>query len=172
MIIIIINIIIERDYSKKIFHLFFDFLLPLNKLTHMLKIQQYKHKTHSFRTFSCFGPHIWNHSHKTLDTVQPGHPLKPNWKPSTSHSIFTPTNIINTQYPVSATVIVSVYVYMCVCVCVCVRTHMCACMCTHLHIQSSVIDVWVQCSLGVFVFPYIITLCQLFWYECALHIYI
>ena len=25
-------------------------------ITHMLKIQQYKHKTHGFRTFSCFGP--------------------------------------------------------------------------------------------------------------------
>ena len=28
--------------------------------TRMLKIQQYKRKTHGFRTFSCFGPHIWN----------------------------------------------------------------------------------------------------------------
>ena len=26
--------------------------------TRMLKIQQYKRKTHGFRTFSCFGPHI------------------------------------------------------------------------------------------------------------------
>ena len=28
--------------------------------TCMLEIQQYKRKTHGFRTFSCFGPHIWN----------------------------------------------------------------------------------------------------------------
>ena len=28
--------------------------------TCMLEIQQYKCKTHGFRTFSCFGPHIWN----------------------------------------------------------------------------------------------------------------
>ena len=28
--------------------------------TRMLKIQQYKRKTHGFRNFSCFGPHIWN----------------------------------------------------------------------------------------------------------------
>ena len=28
--------------------------------TCMLKIQQYKCKTHGFCTFSCFGPHIWN----------------------------------------------------------------------------------------------------------------
>ena len=26
----------------------------------MLKIQQYKRKSHGFRAFSCFGPHIWN----------------------------------------------------------------------------------------------------------------
>ena len=28
--------------------------------THMLTIEQYKRKTHDFRTFSRFGPHIWN----------------------------------------------------------------------------------------------------------------
>ena len=28
--------------------------------TRMLEIQQCKRKTHGFRTFSCFGPHIWN----------------------------------------------------------------------------------------------------------------
>ena len=28
--------------------------------TRILKIQQYKRKTHGFRTFSCFGPHIRN----------------------------------------------------------------------------------------------------------------
>ena len=28
--------------------------------TRIPKIQQYKRKTHGFRTFSCFGPHIWN----------------------------------------------------------------------------------------------------------------
>ena len=28
--------------------------------TRMLEIQQYRHKTRGFHTFSCFGPHIWN----------------------------------------------------------------------------------------------------------------
>ena len=28
--------------------------------TRMLEIQQYKRKTYGFRTFSCFGPYIWN----------------------------------------------------------------------------------------------------------------
>ena len=37
------------------------------------------------------------HSHRTLDTAQPCHLLKPNWKPSSSHSISTPTSI-NTQF--------------------------------------------------------------------------
>ena len=34
--------------------------------THMLKIQQYKRKTQSFRIFSCFRPHIWNSLPKDL----------------------------------------------------------------------------------------------------------
>ena len=37
------------------------------------------------------------HSHKTLDTAQPCHLLKPNWKPSSSHSISILTNI-STQF--------------------------------------------------------------------------
>ena len=36
------------------------------------------------------------HSHKTWDTAQPCHLLKPNWKPSSSHSISAPA-FINTQ---------------------------------------------------------------------------
>ena len=46
--------------------------------TRMLKIKQYKRKTHGFRTFSCFGPYFGIHSHKTLDTAQPFRLLKPN----------------------------------------------------------------------------------------------
>ena len=42
--------------------------------TCMLKIQQYKRKSHGFRTFSWFGIH----SHKTLDTAHPCHLLKLN----------------------------------------------------------------------------------------------
>ena len=36
-------------------------------------------------------------SHKTLDAAQPRHLLKPNWKPSSSHTVFDPTNI-STQF--------------------------------------------------------------------------
>ena len=55
------------------------------------------------RTFSCFGPHIRNSFPQ--DTAPPCHLLKPNWKPSSSHSISTP--IKNTTL-------------FCACVCVCV----------------------------------------------------
>ena len=59
-----------------------------------------------FKTFHSFGIH----SHKTLDTAQPCHLLKPNLKPSSSHSISILTNI-STQFLLQS---------MCVCVCVCV----------------------------------------------------
>ena len=62
--------------------------------TRMLEIHQYKRKTHGFRTFSCFGSHIWNSlTQDLIDTAQPCHLLKPNWKPSSSHSISILTNI-------------------------------------------------------------------------------
>ena len=86
--------------------------------THMPKIQQYKHKTHGFHTFSCFGPHTWN-SHMTLDTAQPCHLLKPNWKPSSSYSILPQiTSIPSLRYSLC----------VCVCVCVCVCAYVRACM--------------------------------------------
>ena len=46
--------------------------------TRMLEIQQYKRKTRGFRTFSFSDPTFGIHSHKTLDTAQPCHLLKPN----------------------------------------------------------------------------------------------
>ena len=39
--------------------------------TRMLKIQRYKRKTRSFRTFSCFGPHIWNSLPQDLRLLNP-----------------------------------------------------------------------------------------------------
>ena len=50
------------------------------------------------------------HSHKTLDTAQPCHLLKPNRIPSSSHSISILTNI-STQFQLQS---------VCVCVSVCV----------------------------------------------------
>ena len=49
------------------------------------------------------------HCHRIVDTAQPCHLLKPNRKPSSSHSISSPT-IINTHFLL---------------LCVCVRAHVC-----------------------------------------------
>ena len=46
--------------------------------TRVLEIQQYKRKTHGFRTSLALDPTFGIHSHKTLDTAQPCHLLKPN----------------------------------------------------------------------------------------------
>ena len=46
--------------------------------TRMLKIQQYKRKTQAFALFLALDPTFGIHSHKTLDTAQPCHLLKPN----------------------------------------------------------------------------------------------
>ena len=48
-------------YLPELLHAYTPSLtLRFSSDTRMLKIQQYKHKTHGFRAFSCFGPHIWN----------------------------------------------------------------------------------------------------------------
>ena len=49
-------------YLSELLHVYTLHLVQLRSSsdTRMLEIQQYKRKTHGFRTFSCFGPHIWN----------------------------------------------------------------------------------------------------------------
>ena len=68
-------------------------------------------------------------SHKTVDTAQPCRLLKPNWKPSSCHSISTPTNI-NTQFLLQSSLCVCVTGHVCVCVCVC--DCVCVCVCFHM----------------------------------------
>ena len=58
------------------------------------------------------------HYHETLDTAQPCRLLKPNWRPSSSHSISAPTNI-STQFLLQS---------LCVCVRACVRACIRACV--------------------------------------------
>ena len=49
--------------------------------TRMLEIQQYKRNSWLPHFLLLWTPQFGIHSHKTLDTVQPCHLLKPNWKP-------------------------------------------------------------------------------------------
>ena len=65
--------------------------------TRRLEIQPHKRKTHNFNTFSCLGPHLLLlgiYYHKILNTAQPCHLLKTNWKPSSFHSISIQYNFI------------------------------------------------------------------------------
>ena len=48
-------------YLSELLHVYTPFrTLRSSSDTRMLEIQKYKRKTHGFRTFFCFGPHIWN----------------------------------------------------------------------------------------------------------------
>ena len=48
-------------YLSELLHVYIlSHTLRSSSDAHMLEIQQYKHKTRGFHTFSCFGPHIWN----------------------------------------------------------------------------------------------------------------
>ena len=48
-------------YLSELLHVYTpSYPLRSSSDTHMLKIQQYKCKSHRFLAFSCFGPHIWN----------------------------------------------------------------------------------------------------------------
>ena len=87
------------------------------------------------------------HSHKTLDTAQPCYLLKPNWKPSFSHSISILTNI-STQFQLQS-------VYVCVRVCVRARARVCVCVCVCVCLCVFVVR--------FFVVVFYNTLCKLFW---------
>ena len=62
-------------YLSEMLHVFIPSrTLRSSSDTRTLKIQHYRRKTHGFRTFSCFGPHIWN----SLPQARSYHLLKPN----------------------------------------------------------------------------------------------
>ena len=70
-------------------------------------------KLMAFAPSLALDPTFGIHSPRTLDTAQPFHLLKPNWKPSSSHSIFIPTNI-STQFLLQSLCIMCVaHVFVC-----------------------------------------------------------
>ena len=85
--------------------------------TRMLKIQQYKRKTHGFRAFSCFGSHIWNSLPQVLRHCSTLLPFKAKLK-SFLFSVFPPQLISIPSFCYS----------QCVCVCACVRACVRACV--------------------------------------------
>ena len=87
--------------------------------TRMLEIQQYKRKTHGFRTFSCFGPHIWTSLPQDLRHCSTLSSFKAKLKTFLFSQYFHPN--ISTQF-----LLVSV------CVCVCARARVCVYVCVYV----------------------------------------
>ena len=77
--------------------------------TRMLEIQQYKRKTHGFRTFSCFGPHIRNSLAQDLRHCSTLSSFKAKLKTFLFSQHFHPN--ISTQFLLQS---------LCLCACVCV----------------------------------------------------
>ena len=75
--------------------------------TRMLEIQQYKRQTRGFRTFTCFGPHIWNSLPQDLRHCSTLSSFKAKLKTFLFFQYFHPN--ISTQFLLQS---------LCVCVCV------------------------------------------------------
>ena len=94
------------------------------------------------------------HSLKSLDSAQPCHLLKSNWKPSSSHSTSAPADI-STQFSWMS-LCVCVCVCVCVSVCECVRVCMHACVCLHVCMDQCHVCVNGLNILCLFLFLYFI----------------
>ena len=87
--------------------------------TRMLKIHKYKRKTHGFRIFSCFGPHLLNSLPQDLRHWSTLSSFKAKLKTFLFLQYFRPN--INTQFLPR--------VCVCVCVCVCDQpVYVCVCV--------------------------------------------
>ena len=84
----------------------------------MLKIQQYKRKTHGFRTFTYFGRYVWNSLQQDIRQCSTLPPFKT--KLSCFHSTSVPVDFrSNFSYQ---------KLYLCVCVNANVCAHVCVCV--------------------------------------------
>ena len=64
--------LMKKNYLSELLHAYTpSCTLRSSSDTRMLEIQQYKRKTHGFRTFSCFGPDIWNSLPQDLRLLNP-----------------------------------------------------------------------------------------------------
>ena len=108
--------------------------------TRMLKIQQYKHKIHGFRTFSCFGPHIWN-------SLPQDFRVRHCSTLSSFNCSQTENLPLLTVFPPQQIPIPSFCYSHCVCVCVCVCVRVCVCVCVFIYICKLF---WLNCALCVY----------------------
>ena len=84
-------------YLSELLHVYTPFrTLRSSSDTRMLEIQKYKRKTHGFRTFFCFGPHIWNSLPQDLRHCSTLSPFKAKLKTFLFSQYFHPN--ISTQF--------------------------------------------------------------------------
>ena len=76
--------------------------------TRILEIQQYKCKIHGFRTFSCFGPHIWNSLPQDLRHCSTLSSFKAKLKTFPFSQYFHPN--ISTQFLLQSVCVCSVFI--------------------------------------------------------------
>ena len=99
--------------------------------TRMLEIQQYKRKTHGFRTFSYFGPYIWNSLPQDLRHCSTFLSFKAKLKTYLFSQYFWSQLISAPSFCYCHCACVCACVRACVrvSVCVCVRVSVCVCVC-------------------------------------------
>ena len=85
----------------------------------MLKIQQYKRKTHGFRTFTYFGPYVWNSLPQNIKQCSTLPSFKTKLKTFLFHSTSCPINFR------------SHFSYQKLYLCVCVNANVCAHVCVY-----------------------------------------
>ena len=100
-------------------------------------LRRFNRKTHGFRSFSYFGPHIWNNLPQDVrhSTTPPSfrNKLKTFLFSETafqlSNTVLRPNSLYSVCVRARVCVCVCVYVCVCVCMCVCVCARACLCVC-------------------------------------------
>ena len=105
----------------------------------ILKFQHFNRKTHGFRSFSYFGPHIWNNlpqdvRHYFSPFLQKQVQDIPRlWAFQLNNGVLCP----NSLYSNTNCKCVCVGMYVCVCVCACMCVCVCVCIVVHVCTMSS-----------------------------------
>ena len=128
------------SYLSELLHLYSpSHSLHSSSDTCMLKIQRFNHKTHGFRTFSHFGPHIWNNLPQDIRHSATLSSFKSQLEDISLLRIFQLSHIALHSYQ-------SV---QCVCVCVCISSIVFKNPCRYLLLLDNIfhLDVHYVCML-------------------------
>ena len=142
---ILYNLFCPPSYLSKLLHVAtLSHTLRSSSDSRILKIQEYKRKRHGYRSFSDFGPYMWNFVLLDLIHCSTLSSFKATAKTFLTSQDFCPTRTsiqFLTFLCVCACVrcvraCVRACVCVCVCVCVCERELMCVCVRARAREQS------------------------------------